>query len=504
MTIRTLIGLAGAAALTSAALAAPPDKQPKEAQKPGAKGSGKATALTDADITRAVERRLRRDPFVPFDSIDVKTDRGVVTLTGSASGLRAKDRAAAVAGATRGVRAVIDRIAIDDSGRTDAQVRADVETAIANDPAADAYEVEVAARGGVVTLTGTVQSWTERRLAEQLARGVRGAVEVRNEVTVNSSNKRTAAEMAADIRSNLARDRWVNDAKIDVRVEGTTATLTGAVGSVGERANAIIDAWITGITDVDADGLKVDPTAERSIFRRPPATAPKSDAEVAKAVRDALRFDPRVSAFDPSVSVRDGTVTLTGVVDNLAAKRAAEADARNTVGVHRVYDLLKVRPEKRPADGRIMRDVQVALSRDPAVNPLEVRVAVRDGVVYLHGTVGTYAEWAAAEDAVARVRGVVDVRNRLKLDHPDMSAAVPDITARDNDIRHAIEDQMWWSPFVDGNEVVVTVRDGVATLNGFVDTPEEVRAASENALEGGARMVINNLKVRPGPDAPRP
>jgi hypothetical protein len=35
-------------------------------------------------------------------------------------------------------------------------------------------------------------------------------------------------------------------------------------------------------------------------------------------------------------------VTLTGTVDNLKAKRAAEQDAKNTVGVWRVTDLLKV------------------------------------------------------------------------------------------------------------------------------------------------------------------
>jgi osmotically-inducible protein OsmY len=50
----------------------------------------------------------------------------------------------------------------------------------------------------------------------------------------------------------------------------------------------------------------------------------------------------------------------------------------------------------------------------------------------------------------------------------------------------------------------VTVNDGVALLTGVVDDLRARRAATANALEGGAVQVRNRLRVRHGPDFLRP
>ena len=65
----------------------------------------------------------------------------------------------------------------------------------------------------------------------------------------------------------------------------------------------------------------------------------------------------------------------------------------------------------------------------------------------------------------------------------------------DADIREDIESELAWSPFVDANEVTVSVENGVATLTGTVDTWAEYNAARENAYEGGAASVITKLEV---------
>jgi osmotically-inducible protein OsmY len=44
---------------------------------------------------------------------------------------------------------------------------------------------------------------------------------------------------------------------------------------------------------------------------------------------------------------------------------------------------------------------------------------------------------------------------------------------------------LWWSPFVDSDDVNVTVDDGVVTLTGAVDSWSEYNAAANNAYEGG-------------------
>ncbi len=63
---------------------------------------------------------------------------------------------------------------------------------------------------------------------------------------------------------------------------------------------------------------------------------------------------------------------------------------------------------------------------------------------------------------------------------------------------------MFWSPFVDGDKVTVSVDDGVATLSGTVEDWSEHGAAIENARDGGATRVVDRLRVRYGPSYARP
>lgn len=70
----------------------------------------------------------------------------------------------------------------------------------------------------------------------------------------------------------------------------------------------------------------------------------------------------------------------------------------------------------------------------------------------------------------------------------------------DWEIKEDIEDELYWSSFVDSDEVTVNVDDGEATLTGTVDTMDEREAAEKNAYDGGAVSVDNDLTVEYGPD----
>jgi osmotically-inducible protein OsmY len=188
------------------------------------------------------------------------------------------------------------------------------------------------------------------------------------------------------------------------------------------------------------------------------------------------------------------------------------------VGVWRVENRLKVRPENRPPDAEVEKSVREALLRNPYVERYEIAVDAVDGRVYLSGTVDSLFEKGEAEEVVGGIAGVVEVRNNLNvaLDRPlvydpyvydwypyDYGWYTYDgvRTTRKNDwaIHEDIQSELWWSPFVDANEVAVKVDDGVATLTGTVDTWSERLAATENALEGGAVKVVNDLNVKYGP-----
>jgi len=73
-------------------------------------------------------------------------------------------------------------------------------------------------------------------------------------------------------------------------------------------------------------------------------------------------------------------------------------------------------------------------------------------------------------------------------------AAVPPLN--DGAIRNAVEDEFFWSPFVNGEDIQVRVEEGKATLTGTVGSLREFKAATENAYDGGAASVNNRLIVQ--------
>ena len=95
------------------------------------------------------------------------------------------------------------------------------------------------------------------------------------------------------------------------------------------------------------------------------------------------------------------------------------------------------------------------------------------------------------------MKGVTAVINNIEYEHswswqPDW------------EIREDVKDELFWSPFVDEEQVSVTVDEGVVTLTGRVETWSERSSAEHNAWEGGAKDVRNKLTVvysAIGPDA---
>ena len=471
--------------------------------------------VTDMTITDAVEDELLMDKAVPSYRIDVTTDDGIVTLSGSVGNILAKERAARIARIVKGVRAVVNEIkVVPPILYTDQQLREDVQDALLTDPATDLYDIDVTVERNVVTLTGTVDSWGEKRLCETVVKGVRGVVGVNNKIVVSWPKKRPDYEIKAEVEKTLKWDVFVDNALIDVKVKDGKVILSGIVGSAAEKNCAFIDAYVNGVKFVDVSGLHVERWA-RDKDLKGEKYARRSAKEIGGAVKDALLYDPRVFSFEVTPEVADDgtTVILRGTVDNLKAKRAAAQDARNTVGVLWVDNRIKVRPAQQPSDRKIEEKIRRALKRDPYVESYDITVDVIDGVARLNGIVDSYFEKFQADDVASRVNGVIMVDNNLIVQddyyvpykpyvddwywHDHRHLARPRFPAKsDEQIKDDIEDEYFWSPFVDADDVNVTVDDGVATLTGTVDSWSEYNAAVNNAYEGGAVYVDNELLVK--------
>jgi len=488
-------------------LASAPSAQPSAAREPG--------RLDDARVTSAVLTSLRRDPGVEAAGVQVRVTDGVVELTGKAPDILTKQRAVRVAEGVKGVRAVSDRLALDLKERPDDELNRDVQNALLLDPAADSYEVQTKVASGKVTLTGKVQSYQERLTAERVVEGVRGVRSVQNDIEVQHGVARSDAEVAADVKSFLRWDTLVNDGLIDVRVSDGRVVLSGQVASATEKRRAALDAWVLGAKRVDSDALKVTWSAEERDLMRNKLVA-KPDADIAAAIRSAAAYDPRVSATALSANVRAGVATLSGSVGSLSGKLAAEDLARHTVGVVSVKNELKVRPRKAVSDAVIQTSVKSALFWNPYTNTYAISVKAHDGKVTLTGNVNTPYDRAQATTVVSNVAGVKDIDNDLSVTHSEITYVysrylfpyapyweswyyIPPKTARsDADIAHEIQDELVWSPFVDAEQVKVKVEHGKAILTGQVDSRVERMAATDNAFEGGATVVENDLTIKGG------
>ena len=143
----------------------------------------------------------------------------------------------------------------------------------------------------------------------------------------------------------------------------------------------------------------------------------KSDSQIQKEVVRELAWDTRVSPTEIGVRVKDGVVTLTGVVDTWTKIGAAEDAARRVKGVLDVAtDLtVKLAGTSHRTDAEIADAVRRTLEWDVLVPEHQIRSTVTHGVVTLRGTVGYWSQCHDAERAIDRLTGVTRVVNRIEV-----------------------------------------------------------------------------------------
>lgn len=114
------------------------------------------------------------------------------------------------------------------------------------------------------------------------------------------------------------------------------------------------------------------------------------------------------------------------------------------------------------SDEQLQADVIAELKWDPEIQPNEIGVVAKDGVVTLTGWVDSYLKKRAAEDAAHRVEGVKAVANDIEVRLPSSSERT------DSDIAATVLRSLEWDAAVPVDKIKVTVRRGWVTLEGEV------------------------------------
>jgi osmotically-inducible protein OsmY len=144
-----------------------------------------ATRPTDTEIAHAALLAIRWDSEVPDDEVKLDVEDGWVTLRGKVEWQYQRSAAERAVRYLIGVRGITNLIAVQPRVSVP-EVRGKIENALKRSAELDSQRIQVEARNGTVTLTGTVRSWAERSDAQRAAWSAPGVVMVDDRMEVGA------------------------------------------------------------------------------------------------------------------------------------------------------------------------------------------------------------------------------------------------------------------------------------------------------------------------------
>jgi len=214
--------------------------------------------------------------------------------------------------------------------KNNAELQKDVQDAIKWEPLLSAAEIGVTAKDGIITLTGTVDSYIKKTEAEDAAKNVAGVKAVVEKIDIKLAHwgKTTDAEVANEVLRAFKWNWQVPNDKVKVKVEDGWVTLEGELHWNYQR-EAAKDAIknLTGVKGV-SNNIKIQSETHDAIE--------KMDIE------SALRRNWSINDDDIDVEVSGTTVTLSGTVKSWYQRDEAEKIAWAAPGVWAVKNDLVV------------------------------------------------------------------------------------------------------------------------------------------------------------------
>lgn len=213
------------------------------------------------------------------------------------------------------------------------------------------------------------------------------------------------------------------------------------------------------------------------------------DEKIMKTIKETLDKEMRESALDINVYCRDGFVTLTGMVDTLSEKRAAEEIASSVQCIKGIENNLTISTDGTITDKQIEAEVIEKLRDSEFKDRLfGVSANVESGIAILKGSVKTLRDKNRAINEAEKALGVKDVVSNIEIKS----------TRRFDDVSIANKlTQQFANADLSIPDLLTDVRKGVVHLYGHVNNRDDMELAVEIA-EGieGVTKVHNALNLR--------
>lgn len=221
-----------------------------------------------------------------------------------------------------------------------------------------------------------------------------------------STASRTDKAIQDRVEKELDWTRQVEDAaNIGVAVHDGVVSLSGEVSSYAQKVGAAKAALrVKGVTAVANDIVVRYAGRERT------------DAEIAEAARNILKWTSLVPKGSVKLEIRDRVAILSGVVEWDYQRRAAMRAVENLAGVEGVFDRITLKPRVSASETNSM--VKAAILRNAAIDARSVNVDVIGNTVILNGQVTSNAERKQAELAAWSSPHVTEVDNQITIRTP--------------------------------------------------------------------------------------
>lgn len=212
---------------------------------------------------------------------------------------------------------------------SDSQIQNDVMNELRWEPRVSHEEIGVAVHNGVVTLSGNVPNYAEKKASEQAAmrvRGVKGIAEDIN-VRIKGPHKKNDTEIAEAVTNAMIWHVWTPE-NLMAKVENGWVTLSGEAEHQYQRNSAANSVrYLAGVNGV-SNNITVKPRVDVQ--------------NVKEMIEEALVRDAELDAENVRVSTDGGKVILSGDVHSYFEKQAAGSAAWRAAGVNNVQNKIRI------------------------------------------------------------------------------------------------------------------------------------------------------------------
>ena len=216
--------------------------------------------------------------------------------------------------------------------RTDQDIQSDVLDELTWEPRVRPHEIGVTVTEGVVTLTGSVDSYAKKWAAERAAHRVSRVRAVANDLAVRiaTSAEKSDPEIATAASRALEWDAFVPPETLEVTVADGWVSLHGEVEwEYQRRAAERAVSRLTGVRGV-SNGITVRPGTRAD------------GRELAERIVDALARNRATEAEGITVRVHGDTAVLAGLVHSVPEREEIERIVWSAPGIREVHNHVTV------------------------------------------------------------------------------------------------------------------------------------------------------------------